>query len=180
AGFFQSAFRLFESTFVVSGGVAAGTFPLLASRFGERGFDALARFVLGLLVLLSAPIALAFFLTPGPILATVYGAGFEGGARPLSFLGLALLAVFANALTTHLLVASGRNRRLVLSIAVRLVVGVALDLVLIPRWGAAGAAFAVLAAESSLLMVSLWCTVDLLFPFFSRRALPREEVSPCS
>jgi O-antigen/teichoic acid export membrane protein len=180
AGFFQSAFRLFEATFVVSGGVAAGTFPLLASRFGDRGFETLARFVLGLLVLLSAPIALVFSLAPGPILGLIYGEGFQGGARPLSFLGLALVAVFANALTTHLLVASGRSRRLVLSIAVRLAVGVALDLVLIPRWGAAGAAFAVLAAESSLLMVSLWSTIDLLFPFFSRRAIPREEVSPCS
>jgi O-antigen/teichoic acid export membrane protein len=180
AGFFQSAFRLFEATFVVSGGVAAGTFPLLASRVGERGFESLARFVLGLLVLLSAPIALAFTLYPASILALVYGAGFEGGARPLSFLGAALVAVFANALTTHLLVASGRSRRLVLSIAVRLAVGVALDLVLIPRWGAAGAAIAVLAAESSLLMASLWSAIDLLFPFFSRRALPREEVSPCS
>ncbi len=180
AGFFQSAFRLFEATFVVSGGIAAGTFPLIASRFGERGFETLARFVLGLLVLLSAPIALAFSLAPGPILSLVYGPGFEGGARPLSLLGVALVAVFANALTTHLLVASGRSRRLVVSIAVRLVVGVALDLYLIPRWGASGAAFAVVAAESSLLAVSLWSTIDLLFPFFSRRALPREEVSPCS
>jgi O-antigen/teichoic acid export membrane protein len=180
AGFFQSAFRLFEAAFVVSGGVAAGTFPLLASRFGDRGFETLARFVLGLLVLLSAPIALAFSFVPAPILDLVYGGGFEGGARPLSLLGVALVAVFANALTTHLLVASGRSRRLVLSIALRLAVGVTLDVLLIPRWGAAGAAFAVLAAESSLLVVTLGSTLDLLFPFFSRRALPREEVSPCS
>lgn len=181
AGFFQSAFRLFEATFVVSGGLAAGTFPLLASRFRERGFETLARFVLGLLLLLSAPIALAFALVPGPILSMVYGEGFEGGARSLSLLGVALVAVFANALTTHLLVASGRSRRLLLSIAVRLVVGIALDLFLIPRWGASGAAFAVVAAESALLLLSLGSTLDLLFPsIFSRRAVPREEVSPCS
>jgi len=181
AGFFQSAFRLFEATFVVSGGLAAGTFPLLAARFGEKGFDTLARFVLGLLALLSAPIALAFALVPGPILTVFYGEGFEGAARPLSFLGMALVAVFANALTTHLLVASGRNRRLVLSIAVRLVVGVVLDVLFVPRWGASGAAFAVVAAEWSLLLVSLSSSADLLLPsLLSRRAVAREEVSPCS
>jgi O-antigen/teichoic acid export membrane protein len=184
AGLFQSAFRLFEATFVVSGGLAAGTFPLLAARFGEKGFDALARFVLGLLVLLSAPIALAFALVPGPILTVFYGEGFESAARPLSLLGIALVAVFANALSTHLLVASGRNGRLVLSIAVRLVVGVALDVLLVPRWGASGAAFAVVAAECSLLLVSLGSSGDiLLLSLLSRRGVPREppqEVSPCS
>jgi O-antigen/teichoic acid export membrane protein len=184
AGFFQSAFRLFEATFVVSGGLAAGTFPLLAARFGEKGFDTLARFVLRLLVLLSAPIALAFALVPRPILTVVYGESFEGAARPLSFLGIALVAVFANALTTHLLVASGRNGRLVLSIAVRLVVGVVLDVLLVPRWGASGAAFAVVAAEWSLLLVSLASSADLLgLSLLSRRGVPREphqEASPCS
>jgi O-antigen/teichoic acid export membrane protein len=184
AGFFQSAFRLFEAAFVVSGGVAAGTFPLLAARFGERGFDGLARFVLGLLALLSAPIAFGFAVAAGPILTVVYGEGFEEAARPLSLLGIALVAVFANALTTHLLVASGRSRRLVLSIAVRLVVGIVLDLLLVPRWGASGAAFAVVAAEWSLLIVSLSSSADLLLPaFLSRRAVsrePRQEVSPCS
>ena len=184
AGIFQGAFRLFEATFVVSGGLAAGTFPLLAARFGEKGFDTLARFVLRLLVLLSAPIALAFALVPGSFLTVFYGEGFEGGARPLSFLGIALVAVFANALTTHLLVASGRNGRLVLSIAVRLVVGVVLDVLLVPRWGASGAAFAVVAAEFSLLLVSLSSSVDLLLlSILSRRGVPREppqEVSPCS
>jgi O-antigen/teichoic acid export membrane protein len=179
AGFFQSAFRLFEATFVVSGGLAAGTFPLLAARVGEKGFQTLARFVLGLLVLLSAPIALGFALAPGPLLGVVYGDGFLGAARPLGILGVALAAVFANSLTTHLLVASGRSRQLLLAIAVRLVVGVALDLLLVPRWGASGAAFAVAASEWSLLLVSFSFSSDLLgFTLLSRA--PREEVSSCS
>jgi len=184
AGFFQSAFRLFEAAFVVSGGVAAGTFPILAARFGQRGFDDLARFVLGLLALLSTPIAFGFAVAAGPILRVVYGEGFEEAGRPLSLLGIALVAVFANALTTHLLVASGRSRRLVLSIAVRLVVGIVLDVLLVPRWGASGAAFAVVAAEWSLLIVSLSSSADLLLPsVLSRGAVsrePRQEVSPCS
>jgi len=181
AGFFQAAFRLFEATFVVSGGLAAGTFPMLAARFGEKGFETLARAVLGLLVLLSAPIALAFTAAAGPLLNLVYGDGFGGAAQPLSFLGIALVAVFANALTTHLLVASGRSRRLVLSIAVRLFVGVSLDVLLVPRWGASGAALAVAAAEWSLLLVSLSSSADLLgLSPLSRRAGPPEEVSSCS
>jgi O-antigen/teichoic acid export membrane protein len=179
AGLFQGAFRLFEATFVVSGGIAAGTFPLLAARIGEKGFESLARFVLGLLALAAAPLSLAFALAPGPVLAVVYGEEFAAAARPLSFLGVALAAVFANALTTHLLVASGRSRSLVVAIAIRLVVGIALDFALVPRWGASGAALAVLAAEGSLLFTSLAFSADILGLSLSSRA-PRAEASPCS
>jgi O-antigen/teichoic acid export membrane protein len=181
AGIFQSAFRLFEATFLVSGGVAAGTFPMIASRFGKNGLEPLARFLLGLLAILSAPIALAFALVPGPILTLLYGGGFAGAARSLAILGVALVAVFANALTTHLLVASARHRRLLLSIAARLVVGIVLDLLLVPRWGAAGASIAVAAAEWSLLLASLWASADLLGLSPARaRGISGEEVSPCS
>jgi O-antigen/teichoic acid export membrane protein len=103
-----------------------------------------------------------------------------GASRPLALLGLALVAVFANALTTHLLVASGRNRRLVASIAVRLVVGVLLDLFLVPRWGAFGAAVAVAAAEWSLLVVSLSFSSDLLGFAVPARRLSTTEVTSCS
>jgi PST family polysaccharide transporter len=198
AGRFQSAFRLFEASFVVSGGVAAGTFPLLASRYGEPsarsekrwgwggsarkgdGFHILARSLLAVLLLLAAPIALSFALIPGPLLSGIYGESFVGASRPLALLGLALVAVFANALTTHLLVASGRNRRLVASIAVRLVVGVLLDLFLVPRWGAFGAAVAVAAAEWSLLVVSLSFSSDLLGFAVPARRLSTTEVTSCS
>jgi O-antigen/teichoic acid export membrane protein len=179
AGTFQSAFRLFEAAFVVSGGLAAGTFPMLAARFGEKGFDALARFVLAILALASAPIVFAFALSPRPLLGLVYGEDFAEAARTLSLLGVALVAVFANALTTHLLVASGRTRHLIGSIAVRLGVGVALDIALVPRWGAAGAAVAVIAAEWSLLATSLASCWDLLGLSSLSRA-PREEASSCS
>jgi O-antigen/teichoic acid export membrane protein len=141
----------------------------------------LARSVLAVLLLLAAPIALAFALFPGRLLSGIYGDGFVAASRPLTILGLALVAVFANALTTHLLVASGRNRRLVASIAVRLLVGVALDLFLVPRWGASGAASAVAAAEWSLLVVSLFFSRDLLgFAVPERRRLSTTEVTSCS
>jgi O-antigen/teichoic acid export membrane protein len=230
AGRFQSAFRLFEASFVVSGGVAAGTFPLLAGRYREEpsaraegpsrsekrwgwgpsaqkkapsaraqgpsrseerwgwggsarkgdGFHILARSLLAVLLLLAAPIALSFALIPGPLLSGIYGESFVGASRPLALLGLALVAVFANAHTTHLLVASGRNRRLVASIAVRLVVGVLLDLFLVPRWGAFGAAVAVAAAEWSLLVVSLSFSSDLLGFAVPARRLSTTEVTSCS
>ncbi|MGH9336408.1 MAG: polysaccharide biosynthesis C-terminal domain-containing protein, partial [Vicinamibacteria bacterium] len=148
---------------------------------GQKGFDSLSRFVLAFLAMVALPLASAFALAPGLILGLVYGDGFQRAARPLAFLGIALVAVFANALTTHLLVAAGRNRRLIGAVSTRLLVGLVLDVLLVPRWGAAGAAIAVAGAEWSLLAVSLFWTADLLgFSFAPRRGVSREEVSPCS
>lgn len=181
AGNFQGAFRLFEATFVLSGAVAAGTFPLLASRLGQKGFDALVRFVLGFLVILVVPITLGFSLLGGWLVPLLYGEGFSGAVRPLAILGVALLAVFPNALTTHLLVAAGRTRRFVAALLVRLSVSVGLDLLLVPSLGAVGAAVAVAAAEWSLLLVSLYSVTDLLgWSSVARPTLSREETAPCS
>jgi O-antigen/teichoic acid export membrane protein len=174
AGLFQSAFRLLEASFVLSGGIAGGTFPLLAARMGKTGFEGLSRFVLGLLLMVAVPLGCAFVLGAEPIVALVYGRGFVGAAPALAFLGVALVAVFVNAITTHLLVASGRTRRLVASMMVRLLVGIALDFLFVPAWGAAGAAAAVAAAEWSLLLASLLWAADL----FGRGRLPQGAVTP--
>jgi O-antigen/teichoic acid export membrane protein len=164
AGLFQSAFRLLEATFVLSGGIAAGTFPFLAARSGREGFDGLTRLVLGLELAVGAPLGSAFVLLSDRIVTLVYGESFRGAAPALSFLGVALVAIFLNAGTTHLLVASGRTGRLVLSMMVRLVVGIAVDFILVPSWGATGAALAVAVAEWSLLAATLLGTADLLSP----------------
>ena len=179
-GLFQSAFRLFEATFVLSGGIAAGTFPILASRLGTPRFDVLTRFLLVLLASAGGALACVFVLLGEPIVTIMFGQDFRPAAIPLAILGLGLVPVFANALTTHLLVAAGRTRFLVLALGVRLVVSVSLDLVLVPRLGAAGAAIAVTLAEWCLLAVSLTWVLDLLG--FPRRArtVSRKQASSCS
>jgi len=154
AGIFASAFRLFEAMFVLSGGIVAGTFPLLAARFGQRGFPSLSQFVLTILLVLAIPAATGLFALADPIIGFLFGEGFSEAARPLAFLAVALVAVFMNALTTHLLIVSGRMRYLVGCMLVRLTVGLLLDLVLIPRHGAVGAAAAVAVAEWSLTLVT--------------------------
>jgi O-antigen/teichoic acid export membrane protein len=181
AGIFQSAFRVFEATFVLSGGIAAGTFPYLAARFERDDFRAMSRFVLGLLLLVGVPLGLALAIFSERIIEILFGTGYRDASHPLTFLGLAVVAVFANALTTHVLVASRRNLRLVASMLARLAVGCGLDFLLVPSWGATGAAIAVAAAEWSLLTITLVCVSDLIgLSWMPRRSTTREEASSCS
>ena len=173
AGIFQAAFRLFEATFVISGGIAAGTFPVLAARIGTERFDALCRSLVLFLAGAGAVLTALFALGADPLVTLLFGHPFRSAATPLAILGLALVPVFVNALTTHLLIASGRARRLVLCLCARLVTGVSLDLALVPTYGASGAALAVVAAESGLLILSAASVFHLLWPAQAR-------VAPCS
>lgn len=180
-GVFQSAFRLFEACFVLSGGLAAGTFPLIAARFGTREFEPLARFLLGWACVIALPLVLGFGLFATPLISTIYGDAFAPAAKPLPFFGLALFAVFVNSVSTHALVAAGRARRLVGAMLVRLGVGLALDLALVPRYGALGAAGAVAIAEWSLTFVSLTMLANLVRPKSSTApGVASEELSSCS
>ncbi len=161
-GLFAASFRLFEAMFVFSGGIVAGSFPLLASRFGRRDLAELSAFVLRLLLGVGLPAAIGLWLVAEPMLHFLFGPSYTEASEPLRFLAVALVAVFVNALTTHLLIASHRGRYLVGATLIRLLVAIAVDLALIPRFGAVGAAAAVAVAEWSLVCVSLVAVRDVL------------------
>lgn len=161
-GLFAASFRLFEATFVLSGGLVAGAFPLLA-RGARRGTASEpAHLVLALLVALAVPVTFVLTGTAEPVLGLLFGETFRPAAPVLTWLGCAVPAVYVNALTTHLLFAAGRSRVLVGVIVLRLAVGVALDVLWIPARGAEGAALAVCVAEWSLTAASVFATRDWL------------------
>lgn len=168
AGLFGASFRFLEGLFVFSGGIAAGAFPLLAAEAAGRRMNELARFVLRLLLGVAVPAGVSFLLLAEPLVGVVYGKGFEGAVRPLQILAFAVIPLFVNALTTHLLVATGRTWLLVKLMCLRLLAGVATDLVAIPVMGAAGAALAVVTGEAALALGAFWATRPLLM----RRNLP--------
>jgi len=181
-GLFAASFRLFEATFVVSGAVIAGAFPLLVRATGRGRQASLVRALGAWLLVAALPVAFVFFGLTESTLALVYGEGFEPAAPVLAVLGLAIPAVYLNALTTHVLIAAERNRPLVASILVRFSVGILLDLVWIPRHGALGASMAVCAAEWSLTAVSLGFAFDLLRRPVVPHAAPAPESlrkAPC-
>jgi len=170
AGLFAAAFRIIEGLFLFSGGIVAGAFPLLAAQVGSVRLGEASRFLLRLLLGLALPAAAGLFLLSPSVIVFLYGEGFAGSAVPLRLLALALLPIYLNALTTHLLVASGRGRTLALLMAMRLSVGLGLDLALIPSMGPAGAAIAVLAAELSLALGSLFTIRRVFSPTHVVRA----------
>jgi O-antigen/teichoic acid export membrane protein len=150
AGVFAASFRLIEALFLFSGGIVSGAFPLLAAHVSSPRLSELSGLVARLLLGVAVPAAAALGLLAPVLIDLLFGNGFSPAATPLRILALAVVPIYLNALTTHLLVASGRGRALVGLVSLRLVVGLLLDLALIPALGARGAAVAVVGAELSL------------------------------
>ena len=82
----------------------------------------------------------------------IFGAPYQSGAAYLPWLIAACCAAAPNALLGQVLLASNRERYFLLAVIGALVVNLTLNTILIATRGAAGAAMATFATESSLLL----------------------------
>ena len=152
AGLFAAALKVIELMNVVPGAIAAGAMPAL-TREAARGTDVVRRRTAATVALLAAPAAAGLVLV-APGVVTLLGQGYDAAATPLRVLAPAVLALFMNAILLHALIAAGQARRVPVLTAGRVAAAAALALVLIPRFGAAGAAAGFLTAELVLLMLA--------------------------
>jgi O-antigen/teichoic acid export membrane protein len=154
-GVYGAAFRLLEGTFFVSAAVCGATMPWFArqqagdSRALASGFELGLKLIAGLLM----PFGVAFAVRAEDIVDLVYGSSYAGAALPLAMLGVTVVAFGINNLIATALTARDRPGRFVRIAIVCTVENVALNLLLIPRYGADAAAFN--AALSGVLLVVL-------------------------
>jgi O-antigen/teichoic acid export membrane protein len=150
AGLFGAALKFVESLNAVPAAITAGAMPAL-TREGLRegggvGVGAVRGRTAATVALLAAPGAAGLaLLAPG--LVALLGPGYEAAAAPLRVLAFAVMALFMNTVQLHALIAVGRAHWLPRLTALRVAAALVLALVLVPRWGAVGAAVGFLTAE---------------------------------
>jgi O-antigen/teichoic acid export membrane protein len=145
AGLFGAALKFVESLNAVPAAIAGGAMPAL-TREGLRGSGLVRGRTASTVALLAVPGALGLcLLAPG--LASLLGPGYEQAALPLRILAPALVALFMNTVLLHALIAVGRAEALPRLTAARVVAAVVFAVLLVPRFGVAGAAVGFLASE---------------------------------
>jgi len=100
-----------------------------------------------LFVFFSVPMAIALVTGGGDLLTLVFGARYAGSALPIAILSATVVLGFLNLLGWYALLGAHRERGMVVVIIVGLGVNVALNLALIPTYGPAGAAVALVLSE---------------------------------
>jgi O-antigen/teichoic acid export membrane protein len=161
---YNVAYKLFEPSLIVPGVVLAATFPLLSQAAGalwvaaRRLRELLAR-TIGGLSLLGALATILLIVLASPLINLLYGQEYAASVPVLQLLALACLPMYVNYGLTHALVAVDKPRYYAAFTLVTLFVNVAMNLVLIPVMGIAGAAVATAGTEVVLLVL---CGVTIL------------------
>ncbi len=150
-GAYGAAYRLFDTMLFLPNIVAASVMmPVIARLAGTSREPARIALEKGLNLLLLAgiPIACGTVVLASPVLDFVYGRPeFQDGTTAMQALGVGILVLYVNSALGWALLSLDMERRLLAIPAVALVINVALNLVMIPRWGGGGAAVATVLCE---------------------------------
>ena len=117
------------------------TYPRMAALTAAEAAAHLRRLLRPALVLVALAVV-PLFLLAGPVFRLLYGAAFDSGVRPAQVLLVGMLLSGASGVASGYLYGRGRPGLNSLGLGLGLVATVALDLALIPLYGALGAAVA--------------------------------------
>jgi len=157
-GIYSVAFRLVEATQFLGAALAGAMLPWLA-RAERAGTIGVARgYGLGLKAVnaLLLPIGLALVLFAEPIVLLLYGSQFEDAVLPLQLLGMMTLVTALNVFASMSLIARDRPGAYARLLVPVIVLNIALNLGLIPRFGSDGAAFVAMLSSLILAILAMW------------------------
>jgi O-antigen/teichoic acid export membrane protein len=162
-GVYSAAVRLVDAFHAVPVTVAAVLLPRFVSlRSREAGeYWKFTKWVACCVVVLSLVVSILLALCATPIIRSLYGNKFIESAHVLSVYAWTFVLVSIVSFRTRIMIVEGLSHWVLLSTVTTLIVAVAANLVLVPRFAAAGAAVAAVCA---------WSFSAFVTPFFTRRS----------
>jgi O-antigen/teichoic acid export membrane protein len=163
-GEYSAAFRLIEATLFISDSFGYSVLPWFSRHPGHgdvslaRGFSMSLKAVVAMML----PLALGLILFAEPLIETLYGAQYDGAVTPLRLLGAMTVLWGINAMIVTVLIARDRPDAYTRPAALALVPNLALAFVLIPLYGADGAALAAVISAAVLVTMTMPATVRLI------------------
>jgi O-antigen/teichoic acid export membrane protein len=147
---YMVAYRLVETVMFVSWAVARSLFPAMARARAGRPLLAVADNALAVAGALLVPYGVVVLVDGERLVGLIFGGEYGGDAvTSLYFLAFSPLAFSLAYLCGYVLFAQGRLVQVVVASTAGLAVNVVLNLVLIPVYGAPGAAFATLVSYAA-------------------------------
>lgn len=147
-GLYSAAVRVSEIAYVLPAVVATSFFPRWQALMGEPERHRLAvQSTMTVLVMASAAIALALSLGAGPLVRQIYGESYVQAAPVLAVHAWTCVFVSMGILGNQWYLSHGLQRRTLLCTVLGASSNLAINLLLVPRMGAVGAAVANLSAQ---------------------------------
>lgn len=135
----------------------------------EEAFRRISKKAVHFILLFATPLSLYFVLFSRPSVLLLAGSSYEGAIPAMMWIMPTLLFIgLTNILGIQVLIPLGKETEVLRSEIIGAAVDLALNLVLIPRYGAAGAAIGTLAAEAAVLLYQCWALRDRIRDLFGR------------
>jgi O-antigen/teichoic acid export membrane protein len=149
-GWYAASYSVYEGLTYAPSILAAVLTPRLSYLFGHdrKAHRALLTRALAASLALGVVLGGGAVLAATPIITTLFGSRYAAAARPLQILAGGALFVFATWILHAAAISTNLDRRLLVTTAIGLGANVALNIVLIPRYGINGAAWATVLAEA--------------------------------
>ena len=154
-GFYNAGYRLVFSLLFIPAVFSTAVFPAM-SRFYISSRDSLQlmwKEFLRFMLILSIPIAVGTTLLAGRFVALIFGDGYAPSVAVLQVLILSLVFIFANATFVRLFESANMQIVVTKITGLMVIVNVAINLVLIPKFSYVGASFAILITEFIALVI---------------------------
>jgi O-antigen/teichoic acid export membrane protein len=148
-GRYAAAYRFLDAVIALAASLGGPLFPRLSSVAVSSPGEARRLLEAGWrpLLALGLPLTIGTLAVADDLVALLFGPEFAGAGRLLRLLILGTLPLFWVNVASHALIAADRVWALVGVYALSVLVNVVANVVLVPRWGAAGAALATVACE---------------------------------
>lgn len=158
AGHYNAALRLFDTGLILPTALCGALFPVMSRQLAHGdlsglgySFDQAAR----LLLIAAIPAGLGGLFYSGPIIELLFGAEYQGAVTVMQVLAGTWTLFFVNALLGNVLAASELMPKFVPWAAANTGLNLVLNFIMIPVWGALGAALATLICELTGFLVHL-------------------------
>ncbi len=178
-GLYGAASTVVSALILIPTAFQTAVFPVMSRLYAtapaalERLYDQSLKYLL----LAGLPIAVGVTVLASDIVTLAFGRQFAPGASVLQILVWALFLIFLNVPNARLLVVTDQQRIIAVFLLTSLTINVVLNLLLIPRWGAAGSASARVISTSVLFVVIAQFVYRHVYRFNPLPFLPRPALA---
>lgn len=152
-GQYEAAYRLMGVVLAPSQILYQAFFPSLAQAFGDVGaMRARGQAFAEVMVAVGLPLAALVAVSAAPLIVWFAGTDYAASARPLMILMVTAAVTYVNIVLGQSLLGWNADRPYLEAVALGAVLNVALNVALIPTYGATGAALATFASEVAALL----------------------------
>ena len=140
-GLYAAAQRLVQFTSIVPSFIAIALFPILSKNETSKEKDTnILEKTMTIVFALGIPMTIAAFLLRQKIIVLIFGTTYLAGSLTFGILAISILASFPNIILSNVIFAKNLQRIFITATLTGVVVNIILNFVLIPRYGAIGAA----------------------------------------